>query len=72
MQWIISCDERNEHLKDRVGNLHSNIPLDQIIKTKINRFFKSVGGLVGKTVDKDEIDKWTRLNAYLCSERIFR
>ena len=47
------------------GEVHTNIPCDQIIETTINRFSKSTGGLMGKTEDKDASEKWCRLNPYM-------
>ena len=49
------------------GKCHSNIPMDQIIETTINRFSKSIGGIVGKTEDAAFCEKWGRLNPYLCA-----
>ena len=48
------------------GKSHSNIPMDQMIECTINRFSKSVGGIVGKTEDEGACEKWTRLSPYLC------
>ena len=45
---------------------HSNVPMDQLIETTINRFSKSTGGIAGKTEDPGACEKWTRLNHYLC------
>ena len=49
------------------GNSHSNIPMDQIMETTINRFSKSTGGVVGKTEDPGACEKWARINHYLCA-----
>ena len=48
------------------GLIHSNIPMDQMIETTINRFSKSTGGIEGKTEDPGACEKWARLNHYLC------
>ena len=49
------------------GKSHSNIPMDQMIECTINRFSKSVGGIVGRTEDKAACEKWGRLSPYLCA-----
>ena len=49
------------------GSTFSNIPMDQVIESTINRFSKSVGWLTGKTKNVGAADKWVRLNHYLCA-----
>ena len=49
------------------GRPRSNILMDQIIETTINRFSKSTGGIGGKTEHPGACEKWTRLNYYLCA-----
>ena len=49
------------------GLNHSNIPMDQIIETTIDRFSKSIGGINGKTENQGECEKWVRLNHCLCA-----
>ena len=49
------------------GSNHSNIPCDQLIETTINRFSKSVDGILGKTEDVGACEKWVRLNQYMCA-----
>ena len=73
LQLPDKCPEADEYLRhggfsgSLSGKCHSNIPMDQMIETTINRFSKSIGGIVGKTDDAGACEKWGRLNPYLCA-----
>ena len=49
------------------GSIHSNISMDQMIETTLNRFSKSAGGLSEKAENLGSSNRWTRLNYYLCA-----
>ena len=42
------------------GEKHTQIPMDQIIETTINRSCKEVGGLIGQTENKGATQRWNR------------
>ena len=73
LQLPDKCPEADEYLRhggfsgSLSGKCHSNIPMNQMIETTINRFSKSIGGIVGKTDDAGACEKWGRLNPYLCA-----
>ena len=49
------------------GSVHSQITIDQIIETTINRFSKETGGLSGITDNKDASERWVRTNPFIAA-----
>ena len=51
------------------GSVHSQIQMDQIIETAINRSSKKIGGLFGITEKKGASERWVRINPFIAALR---
>ena len=49
------------------GNVHSQMPMNQIIEKTINRFSKETGGLSGITENKGTSERWVRINSFIAA-----
>lgn len=52
-----------------LGNVNSQIPMDQIIETTINRLSKNIGGLSGITENKGPSERWVIINPFITDLR---
>ena len=52
-----------------LDNVHSQIPMDQIIETTINRLSKNTGHLSGITENKGPSERWVIINPFITDLR---
>ena len=49
------------------GEKHTQIPMDQIIETTVNRSCKEIGGIIGKTENQGATERWMRVSHILAA-----